>query len=875
VRKDRESILSGLQKPNSLRWVLNRPFARYAIAIIAVGAGLLVQETLNRALGKQLPTFILLYPPVLLVAVLAGLRPGLVATLLAVLDADYLFMSPVGHFAISSVSDLVSLTIFLAMGILVSLFAERYRQGERQKHTMEAHRQQSEMMNASFDAIMVVRPGKGVESWNRGAERLYGYSESDTLGRDPHELLNTSPATLWSWIIAILRQQDTWECELRQKTKDGREVIVATRYQLFAGVDGAELIVEIGRDITERKRAEQRLAIAVDAAELGTWELDLVSDTSIRNLRHDQIFGHQSLLAEWGSNALFLHVAPEDRDSVHQAFANALECGRLFFECRIAWLDESIHWISANATVQRDDAGKPVTMIGTVADITERKRAEETVRKSEARYRTLVENIPQKILMKSRDCRWVSVNENLARDFGIRPEDVVGKVDYDLFPHELADKYHADDVRIMETGCTDEFDEEYMEGSEARIVHTIKTPVRDESGAVIGVLGVFWDVTERKRMEKDLLQSEERFRVAAQTTNDVVYEWDLKQSVQWFGGIDEMLGYEQGEFSRTLDGWAASLHPEDLERTMAEVQAHLDGGIPYAAEYRVRRKNGDYRWWSARGAATRAPDGKPTRWIGSITDITEHKQAELAIRKFNEELEELVRMRTLELESANKELETFSYSVSHDLRAPLRHLDGFLSLLTKRSYAMLDDQAKHYVDQTLEASRRMGQLIDDLLQFSRLGRAEIHKMPVDLNEIVEQVRKELEPEARDRQVVWKLGVLPNLPADEGMLRQVLENLIGNALKFTRQRPVAEIEIGSEPGPNGEVVIFVRDNGAGFDAQYYNKMFQIFQRLHSEREFEGTGIGLAIARRVVERHGGRIWAEGIVDKGAIYHFALPS
>jgi PAS domain S-box-containing protein len=755
VRKDRESILSGLQKPNSLRWVLNRPFARYAIAIIAVGAGLLVQETLNRALGKQLPTFILLYPPVLLVAVLAGLRPGLVATLLAVLDADYLFMSPVGHFAISSVSDLVSLTIFLAMGILVSLFAERYRQGERQKHTMEAHRQQSEMMNASFDAIMVVRPGKGVESWNRGAERLYGYSESDTLGRDPHELLNTSPATLWSWIIAILRQQDTWECELRQKTKDGREVIVATRYQLFAGVDGAELIVEIGRDITERKRAE------------------------------------------------------------------------------------------------------------------------ETVRRSEAKYRTLVENIPQKILMKSRDCRWVSVNENLARDFGIRPEDVVGKVDYDLFPHELADKYHADDVRIMETGCTDEFDEEYMEGSEARIVHTIKTPVRDESGAVIGVLGVFWDVTERKRMEKDLLQSEERFRVAAQTTNDVVYEWDLKQSVQWFGGIDEMLGYEQGEFSRTLDGWAASLHPEDLERTMAEVQAHLDGGIPYAAEYRVRRKNGDYRWWSARGAATRAPDGKPTRWIGSITDITEHKQAELAIRKFNEELEELVRMRTLELESANKELETFSYSVSHDLRAPLRHLDGFLSLLTKRSYAMLDDQAKHYVDQTLEASRRMGQLIDDLLQFSRLGRAEIHKMPVDLNEIVEQVRKELEPEARDRQVVWKLGVLPNLPADEGMLRQVLENLIGNALKFTRQRPVAEIEIGSEPGPNGEVVIFVRDNGAGFDAQYYNKMFQIFQRLHSEREFEGTGIGLAIARRVVERHGGRIWAEGIVDKGAIYHFALPS
>ena len=187
---------------------------------------------------------------------------------------------------------------------------------------------------------------------------------------------------------------------------------------------------------------------------------------------------------------------------------------------------------------------------------------------------------------------------------------------------------------------------------------------------------------------------------------------------------------------------------------------------------------------------------------------------------------------------------------------------------------MLDDQAKHYVDQTLEASRRMGQLIDDLLQFSRLGRAEIHKMPVDLNDIVEQVRKELEPETRDRSILWRLGRLPVVVADQAMLRQAIENLVANALKFTRHCPTAEIEIGCKPEPTGELVFFIRDNGVGFDMRYYSKLFEIFQRLHSEREFEGTGIGLAIVRRVVERHGGRVWAEGAVGAGATFYFSLP-
>jgi PAS domain S-box-containing protein len=228
-----------------------------------------------------------------------------------------------------------------------------------------------------------------------------------------------------------------------------------------------------------------------------------------------------------------------------------------------------------------------------------------------------------------------------------------------------------------------------------------------------------------------------------------------------------------------------------------------------------------------------------------------------------------------QLANSVKELESFSYSVSHDLRAPLRHMDGFLTLLSKRSYSQFDDLSKHYFDRTLDASRRMGRLIDDLLHFFRIARTEMDNNPVDLNAVVKEVRNELEFEVRDRAVVWHLESLPTVNADRSMLRQIFQNLLGNALKFTRDRTPAEIAVGSQSGPDGEVVVFVRDNGAGFDMQYSAKLFQVFQRLHSEKEFEGTGIGLANVRRFVERHGGRVWAEGSVGAGAAFFFALPA
>jgi light-regulated signal transduction histidine kinase (bacteriophytochrome) len=256
--------------------------------------------------------------------------------------------------------------------------------------------------------------------------------------------------------------------------------------------------------------------------------------------------------------------------------------------------------------------------------------------------------------------------------------------------------------------------------------------------------------------------------------------------------------------------------------------------------------------------------GEVRRLLVVSRDVTELTRAEAEIRALNQDLERRVTERTAQLQDANAELEAFAYTVSHDLRAPIRHIDGFAGLLRRRIGDSLDDESKHYLANIDRATERMGDLIDDLLSFSRMGRRDMLRNVVNLADLVRDVIRELEPEAQGRVVHFRIGELPTVSGDPAMLRIAFANLVSNALKFTRTCPEAAIEIGCSAGDGVQQVVFVRDNGVGFDMAHARKLFGVFQRLHRADEFEGTGIGLATVRRIVNRHGGRTWAEASLE-----------
>jgi len=254
----------------------------------------------------------------------------------------------------------------------------------------------------------------------------------------------------------------------------------------------------------------------------------------------------------------------------------------------------------------------------------------------------------------------------------------------------------------------------------------------------------------------------------------------------------------------------------------------------------------------------------------AFVETLNRRRAERKVEELNEELQRNLHKE----EAANRELEAFSYSVSHDLRAPLRHITGFVELLNKRDLPALDEKSRHYLQVISDAASRMGTLIDDLLAFSRISRTEMKKSEVDFDLLVRDCIDELMEGEKGREVTWDIAPLPRIEGDPALFRLAILNLLSNALKFTRPRPLARIEVGAITDHPDEILYYVRDNGVGFDVKYMDKLFGLFQRLHSSEEFEGTGIGLANVKRIIERHGGRIWAEGAAGEGAVFRFSLP-
>jgi PAS domain S-box-containing protein len=393
----------------------------------------------------------------------------------------------------------------------------------------------------------------------------------------------------------------------------------------------------------------------------------------------------------------------------------------------------------------------------------------------------------------------------------------------------------------------------------------------DEEGNRAGFLEINSDITERKRAERTLRENERESHVSTQSLIQLI----------WTSGPDGCCDYLSDHWNdytgipatRPLAYvWAEPLHPDDRLRVQTAWKEALGTGNDFDIDFRIRRADGVYRWFKTRAVAIRNGVDQILKWLGTNTEIENLMQSDERARQLDTALERL-QGRTAQLEATNKELESFSYSVSHDMQAPLGSIDGFSRILLKDCADKLDDNGRHNLQRVLAATQRMGLLIDDLLQLSRVTRSEFHLTRVDLSAMARTMASELLESEPGRQVEFIIQPVVTAPqADGHLLRIVIENLLRNSWKFTSKHRAAKIEFGASERDDA-LVYYVRDNGVGFDMVYAHKLFGAFQRLHSVGDFPGTGIGLTIVQRIVHRHGGRVWAEGELDKGATFYFTL--
>ena len=499
---------------------------------------------------------------------------------------------------------------------------------------------------------------------------------------------------------------------------------------------------------------------------------------------------------------------------------------------------------------------------------------------SELKYRTLVENLSAGVVVHAADTGIVLANSASSRLLGLSVDQLLGRTAMDPAWHFLApdgsplalEDYPVN--RVVASG-------EAFDGMVAGVVGTATAepvwllcnayPALNGDGELQQVVVTFTDISGMIHAEQDLRAGERKFRETVEALDEGYYSVTVEGvlldhnpafcTVLGISADTDLRGRNLPDF------WA---QPADRDVYVAELLAR-----GHVRNFFAEAKKADgTRLAALLGAHLVIDEQSGERHIdGTVVDFTDRKAAEDEVERLNAELEQRVADRTAELNGANEELEAFAYSVSHDLRAPLRHVSGFSSLLAERSGGQLDEKSRHYVEVISASVRQMGVLIDDLLQFSRTGRAGLSIESVDMQEVLAEALEPLRREAGDRDVEWTIGELPPVVADRALLRQVWANLVGNAVKYTRDRSPAQIEIGGA-GANGELVYFVRDNGVGFDMQYAHKLFGVFQRLHSDAEFEGTGIGLANVKRIVTRLGGAVWAEGAPGHGATFSFSLP-
>jgi PAS domain S-box-containing protein len=645
---------------------------------------------------------------------------------------------------------------------------------------------------------------------------------------------------------------------------------------------------------SELRESEERLRLALSSANQGLYDLNLQTGEAVVTAEYATMLGYDPATFQETNQRWFERLHPDDVARVGEVF-RAYVAGELptySVEHRQRTRDGGWKWLlSVGKILERDAEGRPLRMLGTHTDITARKEAEHTllelnqelerrVAERTAALRASRESLRRSeahLLAAQRIAALGSWEYELATGTVIWSDEV-----YRIYGRDLAlgtpsfedvqsyivpedRELHAQVVaRAIAEGEPYELELRLLDpDGDLRFCQARGVPVRDEHGALVRLVGTALDITGRRRIEAQLRSLADRLALAVRSAALGIWDWDIgKNVITWDQRMYELYGLTAESFGNAYEAWANGLHPDDRAEGELAIERALRGEREFDTEFRVCHPDGAVRVIKAYGLITRDPDGVPLRMIGVNFDITERRLAE-----------DQLRATSAQLMAANGELEAFAYSVSHDLRAPLRAIDGFSQALVEDYDQLLDDGARAYVTRIRGGVRRMSQLIDDLLQLSRVSRAEMILARVDLSKLVLRIADEQREANLGRTV--EVVIAPDVMAwgDANLLRVLFDNLLANAWKFTSRHTHARIEFGVTH-VDGKPAYFVRDDGAGYDPAYTNKLFGVFQRLHDAHEFPGTGIGLATVQRIVHRHGGLVWSEGAVEQGATFFFTLP-
>ncbi len=531
-------------------------------------------------------------------------------------------------------------------------------------------------------------------------------------------------------------------------------------------------------------------------------------------------------------------------------------------------------------------------------EIEQRKRSEETLKESQKKYmelsimfRSISDNMTDMLWAKDLEKRFIFTNKSVCENLLVASDtnEPIGKGDMffvkrqrELYPddpswHTFGELCIDSDQVVMDSGHPGQFDEYGNIKGKYLFLDVRKSPLLDINGNLIGTVGSAQDITNEREITKQLEQSERQLSTLVSNLPGMVYRSSTGfDDVMLFvsDGCFPITGYKPEDFKTNPIGLFNDLILEEYRETKWQQWKDIIAkGEMFEGEYPIKTAAGEVKWVWERCSGIYNDSGDMLYVEGYIEDISDRRAAEEGIKKLNDELEQRVLERTAQFEEANKELEAFSYSVSHDLRAPLRAIDGFTRILFEDYQPFLDSEGKRVCAVIQENAVRMGQLIDDLLALSRLNRTGINFTGINIANLAQSVYAENTNDEEKKRTIFTLTNVHGAMGDQVLVRQVLVNLINNAVKFSSRREVSQITISSEVH-NDMVFYCIHDNGAGFDMKYADKLFGAFQRLHSIKEFDGTGIGLAIVQRIIHQHGGKVWARGEVDKGASFYFSLP-